>query len=108
MDSKLEGWKALCTELHNLERVNSEALQWVMGFRLDCNMAQLRKEGSLEPKKVDPQDPYEIANCQFWYRTGGLEMIEIMKVQHGLFQATRNKFYKLGMGTGNSRFRTMS
>ncbi len=35
-------------------------------------------------------------------------MIEIMKVQHELFQATTNKFYKLGVGTGNSRFWTMS
>ncbi len=68
----------------------------VMGFRLDPDVVQLRKERPLEPKKVDPKDLYEIANCQLWYGTGGPEMIEIMKVQCALFQATRNEFYKLG------------
>ncbi len=95
-DSEPEGWKALCAELHDLEGVNSEALRRVMGFQLDRNITQLRKGGLLEPEKMDPQDLYEIANCQFWYGTGGLEMIEVMKVQHALFQAMRNKFYKLG------------
>ncbi len=79
-DSEPEGWKVSCTELHNLEGVNSEALWQVMGFWLDCDIAQLRQGGLLEPKKVDPQDPYEIANQQFWYGTGSPEMIEIMKV----------------------------
>ncbi len=95
-DSELEGWKASCAELHDLEGVNSEVLRQVMGFQLDCDVAQLRKGGLLEPEKVDPQDPYEIANHQFWYGTSGLEMIEIMKVRRALFQATRNEFYKLG------------
>ncbi len=61
-DSKPEGWKASCTELQDLEGVNSEALLRVMGFRLDRDMAQLRKGGLLEPKKVNPEDPYEITN----------------------------------------------
>ncbi len=95
-ESDTEEWKASCAELHDLEGVNSEVLRWVMGFRLDHDFAQLRKGGLLEPKEVDPQDPYEIANCQFWYGTGGLEMIEVMKMSHKLFQGTRNKFYKLG------------
>ncbi len=95
-DSEPEGWKALCAELHDLERVNSKALQWVMGFWLDHDVTQLRKVGLLEPEKVDPQDLYEIANCQFWYGTSSPEMIEIMKVQCALFQAMRNEFYKLG------------
>ncbi len=59
-------------------------------------MAQLRKGGPVEPEKVNPEDLYEIANRQFWYSTGGPEMIQTMKMQHKLFQATRNKFYKLG------------
>ncbi len=80
LDSEPEGWKASCAELHDLEGVNSEALRQVMGFRLDRDMAQLRKGGPLEPEKVNPEDPYEIANRQFWYGTGGLEMIGIMKV----------------------------
>ncbi len=67
-----------------------------MGFWLDHNIVQLRKGGLLEPEKVDPQDLYEITNHQFWYGTGGLEMIEIMKVRCALFQVTRNEFYKLG------------
>ncbi len=33
-----------------------------MGFRLDHDMAQLRKGGPAEPEKVDPEDPYEIVN----------------------------------------------
>ncbi len=80
IDSELEGWKASCMELHDLEGVNSEELWWVMGFQLDRDMAQLRKGGPLKPEKVDPQDPYEIANRQFWYGTRGPEMISIMKV----------------------------
>ncbi len=62
LDSEPEGWKASCTELHNLEGVNSKTLRRVMGFWLDCDIAQLRQGGLLEPEKVDPQDPYEIAN----------------------------------------------
>ncbi len=31
-ESDTEEWKASCAKLHNLERVNSEALQRVMGF----------------------------------------------------------------------------
>ncbi len=61
-DSEPEGWKASCAELQDLEGVNSEALQWVMGFQLDRDMAQLRKGGPLEPEKVNPEDLYEIAN----------------------------------------------
>ncbi len=95
-DSEPEGWKVSCAELQDLEGVNSKALQWVVGFRLDPDMAQLRKGGPLEPEKVNPKDPYEIANRQFWYGTGGPEIIEIMKVRRELFQATQNKFYKLG------------
>ncbi len=64
-DSKLEGWKVSCTELQDLEGVNSEALWQVMGFWLDRDIAQLRKGGPLEPNKVNPKDPYEIANRQF-------------------------------------------
>ncbi len=48
-DSEPEGWKVLCVELHDLEGVNSEALQWVMGFQLDRDIVQLRKGGLLEP-----------------------------------------------------------
>ncbi len=95
LDSEPEEWKVSCAELHDLEGVNSEALQRVMGFQLDCDIMQLRKGGLLEPEKVDPQDSYEIANRQFWYGTSGPEMIKIMKVQRTLFQATRNEFYKL-------------
>ncbi len=55
-DSEPEGWKASCMELYDLEGVNSEALRRVMGFRLDRDMAQLRKGGLAEPEKVDPED----------------------------------------------------
>ncbi len=79
-DSEPEGWEASCAELHNLEGVNSEALQRVMGFWLDRDIVQLRKGGLLEPEKVDPQDLYEITNHQFWYSTSSPEIIEIMKV----------------------------
>ncbi len=96
LESDTEEWKASCAELHDLEGVNSEALWRVMGFQLDCDIAQLRKGWLLEPEEVDPQDPYEIANCQFWYGTGGPDMIEVMKVHRELFQGTRNEFYKLG------------
>ncbi len=61
------------------EEVNSKVLWQVMGFRLDHDMAQLRKERPLEPKKVDSEDLYKIANCQLWYGTGGPEMIEIVR-----------------------------
>ncbi len=61
-DSEPEGWKVSCAELQDLEGVNSEVLRRVMGFRLDRDMAQLRKGGPLEPKKVNPEDPYKIAN----------------------------------------------
>ncbi len=67
-----------------------------MGFRLDRDMVQLRKGGPAEPEKVNPEDPYEIVNRQFWYGTGGPKMIQTMKVRCELFQATRNEFYKLG------------
>ncbi len=95
-ESNTEEWKASCAELHDLEGVNSEVLRQVMGFQLDHDFTQLRKGGLLEPEEVDLQDPYEIANCQFGYGTGGPEMIEVMKMCRKLFQGTRNKFYKLG------------
>ncbi len=51
------------------EEVNSKVLWQVMGFRLDHDMAQLRKERLLEPKKVDSEDT--VRDCQLstlvWY-----------------------------------------
>ncbi len=58
-------------------------------------MAQLRAKGPAEPEKMNVDDPYEVANCKFWYGLGGLEKMVEMKLKRDLFQAMRNEFYKL-------------
>ncbi len=58
-------------------------------------MTQLRVKGPAEPEKMNVDDPYEVANCEFWYGLGGPEKMVEMKLKRDLFQATRNEFYKL-------------
>ncbi len=93
--SDMEEWQASCMELKDLERVNSEALRQAMQWRLDEDMVQLRAKGLAEPKKMNVDDPYEVANRKFWYGLGGPEKMAEMKLKRDLFQATRNEFYKL-------------
>ncbi|KAK0449947.1 hypothetical protein EV421DRAFT_1732176 [Armillaria borealis] len=86
---------ASCVELKDLGSVNSKALWRVMAWQLDEDMAQLRVKGPAEPKKMNADDPYKVANHEFWYGLRGLEKIAEMKLKHDLFQAIRNEFYKL-------------
>ncbi|SJL04334.1 uncharacterized protein ARMOST_07700 [Armillaria ostoyae] len=65
------------------------------GVWLDEDMAQLRVKGPVEPEKLNADNPYEVANHEFWYGLGGPEKMAEMKLKHDLFQATRNEFYKL-------------
>ncbi|KAK0421504.1 hypothetical protein EV421DRAFT_1917343, partial [Armillaria borealis] len=60
--SDMEEWQASCMELKDLGSVNSEALWRVMGWWLDEDMAQLRAKGLVEPKKMNVDDPYKVAN----------------------------------------------
>ncbi|SJL04358.1 uncharacterized protein ARMOST_07724 [Armillaria ostoyae] len=91
----LPALSALCVELKDLGSVNSEALRRVMAWWLDEDMVQLRVKGPAEPKKMNTDDPYEVAHCEFWYGLGGPEKMVEMKLKHDLFQAMRNEFYKL-------------
>ncbi|KAK0431140.1 hypothetical protein EV421DRAFT_1912170 [Armillaria borealis] len=59
----MEEWQASCTELKNLEGINSEALWRVMGWWLEEDMAQLRAKGLVEPEKMNVDDLYEKHNC---------------------------------------------
>ncbi|PBK73733.1 hypothetical protein ARMSODRAFT_1015263 [Armillaria solidipes] len=93
--SDMEEWQASCMELKDLGSVNSEALRRVMAWQLDEDMVQLRAKGPAEPEKMNADDPYEVANHKFWYGLRDLEKMAEMKLKHDLFQATRNKFYKL-------------
>ncbi len=93
--SDMEEWQVSCVELKDLERVNSEALWWVMQWQLDEDMVQLRVKGPVEPKKMNVDDLYKVTNREFWYSLGGLEKMAEMKLKWDLFQATRNEFYKL-------------
>ncbi|SJL06598.1 uncharacterized protein ARMOST_09940 [Armillaria ostoyae] len=93
--SDMEEWQALCMELKELGSVNSEALWRVMVWRLDEDMAQLRAKGPAEPEKMNAGDPYEVADCEFWYGLRSLDKMAEMKLKRDLFQATRNEFYKL-------------
>ncbi len=93
--SDMEEWQVSCMELKDLESVNSEALRRVMQWQLDENMVQLRTKGPVEPEKMNMDDPYKVANHKFWYGLGGPEKMAEMKLKRDLFQATRNKFYKL-------------
>ncbi len=93
--SDMEEWQASCAELKDLEGVNSKALRWVMQWRLDEDMAQLRVKGPAEPEQMNVDDLYEVTNCKFWYGLRGLEKMAEMKLKQDLFQAMRNKFYKL-------------
>ncbi|PBK75366.1 hypothetical protein ARMSODRAFT_1012815 [Armillaria solidipes] len=93
--SNMEEWQVLCMELKDLGSVNSETLWRVMGWWLDEDMAQLRVKGLAEPEKMNADDPYEVANRKFWYSLGGPDKMAEMKLKRDLFQATRNKFYKL-------------
>ncbi len=95
-EAGLEGWHASCAELQDLKGVNSEALWRVMQWRLDEDMAQLQAQGMPETEKLNASDLYEISNCKFWYGLRGPEMMAEMKVKRDYFQATCNKFYKLG------------
>ncbi len=95
-EAGLEGWQASCTEVKDLKGVNSEALQQVMQWRLDEDMAQLQAQEMPETEKLNASDPYEISNRECWYGLGGPEMMVQMKVKRDYFQATRNEFYKLG------------
>ncbi len=47
LDSEMEAWKVSCAEFHDLEGVNSEALWWVMGFRLDCEHSTAETRGAV-------------------------------------------------------------
>ncbi len=96
LEAGLAGWQASCTELKDLEGINSEALQQVMQWRLDEDMAQIQVQGMPEPEKLNAADPYEISNREFWYGLRGPKMMAEMKVKWDYFQATHNKFYKLG------------
>ncbi len=66
-----------------------------MQWRLDEDMAQLRAKGPAKPKKMNVDDPYEVANREFRYGLGGPEKMAEMKLKWDLFQTTRNEFYKL-------------
>ncbi|KAK0455152.1 hypothetical protein EV421DRAFT_1730171 [Armillaria borealis] len=93
--SDMEEWQALCVELKDLGSVNSEALWRVMGWWLDEDMVQLRAKGPAEPEKMNTDNPYEVANCEFWYGLRGPNKMVEMKLKCDLFQATQNEFYKL-------------
>ncbi|KAK0437056.1 hypothetical protein EV421DRAFT_1978720 [Armillaria borealis] len=82
--SDMEEWQASCVELKDLE-----------GWRLDEDIVQLRVKGLAEPEKMNADDPYEVANCEFWYGLRGPEKMVEMKLKRDLFQAMRNEFYKL-------------
>ncbi|PBK72210.1 hypothetical protein ARMSODRAFT_1016182 [Armillaria solidipes] len=75
--------------------MNSEALQRMMQWHLDKDIVQLRAKGLVEPKKMNADNLYEVANHKFWYGLRGLDKMAEMKLKRDLFQATRNKFYKL-------------
>ncbi|SJL00111.1 uncharacterized protein ARMOST_03423 [Armillaria ostoyae] len=60
--SNMEEWQASCMELKDLGSVNSEALQRVMVWQLDEDMAQLRVKGPAKPEKMNADNPYEVAN----------------------------------------------
>ncbi|PBK67352.1 hypothetical protein ARMSODRAFT_1020832 [Armillaria solidipes] len=71
--SDMEEWQVSCVELKDLGSVNSKALQRVMAWQLDEDMVQLRAKGLAEPKKMNTDDPYKVANHEFWYGLRGPE-----------------------------------
>ncbi|PBK60427.1 hypothetical protein ARMSODRAFT_1026471 [Armillaria solidipes] len=93
--SCMDDLQALCVELKNLEGMNSEALQKVMQWWLDKDIAQLKAKRPVEHKKINTDSLYKVANHKFWYGLRGPDKMVERKLKWNLFQAMRNKFYKL-------------
>ncbi|KAK0472745.1 hypothetical protein IW261DRAFT_1570587 [Armillaria novae-zelandiae] len=91
----VEEWEALLEELHDLKGATLEALYRAMRLRLDQDVAQVF-HAHLASAEFNRQDPFELANIDYWHESRGEGMLERLVAASKRFRETCAEFYCLG------------